>query len=354
MKENLAIIAGYYGFDNAGDELILRSLVDQFRAQEPQWNLLVLSQNPSETARRFGVEALNRWSPVQWVGAFRRAKRFILGGGGLLQEATGPWNHAYYLTLLVLAKAFGCRTEVRAVGVDPVERRLNRWWTRFVFNHCVDHASVRDSDSQRALEAIGIVRPIFRTSDLIFQLPLPTASKPDPDRIAMAVAPWSARPGWEHDLANLADRVAEQLKVSVDLLVFFPAEDEALCERISALSSRHFRVRRWQQPEDLLKWVSEYQLIVGMRYHALALAALAERPFVGWGFQKKVWTLCRDFGQPVWSFERGWESEAVFRQIGEAWRHRDILPIRYKSRLPDLRSPAPVLHDVARIYPAQV
>jgi polysaccharide pyruvyl transferase CsaB len=353
MKENIAVLAGYYGFGNAGDELILRSIVEQFRTQEPQWRLLVLSQNPTETSRRFGVESANRWSPYQWISTFRRARRFVLGGGGLLQETTGSWNHAFYLLMVVVAKLCGCRTEIRAIGVDPVESRLNRWWARLVLNNAVDHISVRDTDSQRALETIGVVRAIFRTSDPIFQLTIPITTK-ERDRLAFAVCPWAGRPGWEHDLALLADRLVDQLGVTIDFLVFYPAEDEALCQKAAQEAHHGIRVRRWNEPEDLLSWIGEYQLVVGMRYHALALAALAEKPFIGWGFQKKVRALCRDFGQPIWSFERGWEADAVFRQISEAWRHRDIMPHRYRARLPELRAAEPVLSDVARIYPSQV
>src|SRR5581483_10842407 len=109
-------------------------------------------------------------------------------------------------------------------------------------------------------------------------------------------------------------------------------------QRAAQLASHGIRVRKWEQPEELLQWIGEYQLIVSMRYHALALAAMAEKPFIGWGFHKKVRSICKEFGQPVWSFERGWDAEAVFRQIGESWRHRDILPQRFRARLPDLRS----------------
>jgi len=296
---------------------------------------------------------VGRWSPLEWSRAFSRARRFILGGGGLLQETSGPWNYAYYLTLVLMARLFGCRTEVRAIGVDPVEWRLNRWWTRFVFNHCVDSISVRDSDSQLALEGIGVMRPIFRTPDLVFQLPLPPAPK-ERDRIALVVSPWPQRPGWGQDIALLADRIVEQLKVSVDLLVFYPDQDEALSQKAAQTASHGITVRRWEQPEDLLQWIGEYQLVVGMRYHALVLAAMAEKPFIGWGFEKKIRSICREFGQAVWTFERGWDADAVFRQIGESYRHRDILPQRFRARLPQLRAAKPVLNDVPRIHPSTV
>ena len=103
---------------------------DQFRAQEPQCRVIVLSNDPEGTRRRFEVDAVNRWKFWDWMGPLRRSRRFLLGGGGLLQEDTGPWNHVYYLTLVLVAKLFGARTEVRAIGVDPIQRWFNHTWRK--------------------------------------------------------------------------------------------------------------------------------------------------------------------------------------------------------------------------------
>jgi polysaccharide pyruvyl transferase CsaB len=221
VKENAIVLAGYYGFGNAGDELILRSLMDRLRLEDPSTQITVLSQNPVQTRQRFLVEAVNRWNPFAWIGPLWRARRFMLGGGGLLQETTGPWNHLYYLSLVLLAKILGCQTEVRAIGVDPIHHPLNRWWTRFVFNTFVDKASVRDTESAHAMQAVGVHLMLQTRPDLIFQL-RSTFEKPSSPRLAMAVIPWRGRPGWEMDIAQMCDRVAEHLKVSVDLVPFFP------------------------------------------------------------------------------------------------------------------------------------
>jgi len=354
MKKNTVVIAGYYGFGNAGDELLLRSLVDQFRNQDPQCELIALSNNPEETRRHFFIRAVNRWNPWAWIGPFSQAKRLLLGGGGLLQESTGPWNHAYYLLLIVLAKLFGCTTEVRSIGVDPIESRLNRGWTRWVFNHMVDSISVRDVDSQRALEAAGVFRSIVRIPDLVFQLEMPQTGATASEKIGFAISPWPQRMGWDQDVAFLLDRISQQLNVSMELLVFFPEQDGPLAQQIAERCRAPVTVRQWQKVEDLLGWMPSYQLVVGMRYHALALAALSEKPFVGWGFQRKVRSLCRDLGQPMWTFERGWEADAVLRQIGEAWRQRDVLPHRYQTLLPALKMATPTINDIPRIYPSHV
>jgi len=350
MKSNAIVIGGYYGFGNAGDELILRSLIDQFRNQDPQCLLTVLSADPEQTQRHFSVESVNRWHPWAWIGPLLRARRFILGGGGLLQESSGLWNHAYYLILFLLAKMLGCRTEGLSLGVDPIKYPFNRWWTRFVFDAAVDIITVRDADSQRALESTGIRRSILRSPDPVFQLSVPFSHAAE-GRIALAVAPWEQRLGWDHDLAFLTDRLQDQLEVKTDFLVFFPKQDEELIRQIVQHATHPVGVRIWQQPEEVLAWAADYQLIIGMRYHALVLAALAGKAFIGWGFQKKIRSLCQEFGQPIWTLERGWEADSVFRQIADAWRHRDILPHRYSTKLLQYKSATPSAVEIARIHP---
>lgn len=352
MKRDSVVVAGYFGFGNAGDELILRAMIDSIYKEIGNARVIVFSRHPQETQLHLGVEAVDRWKPWQWIPAFLSARRFILGGGGLLQESTGSLNHIYYLSLVILAKLLGARTEVRAIGVDPVQRQFNRWLTSIVFNHFVDYVSVRDTDSQRSLETTGVRRPVLRTADPVFQLTI--EKRKSEDCMAFAISPWARRPGWDQDLALFFKRLVTHLHVSIDILAFYPAEDEDLAQRVAQLAGMNVRYRSWSKPEELLTFISDYALVVGMRYHALALAALAEKPFIGWGYQRKVRSLCREFGQPLWTFERGWESDAVYRQISETWRQRDILPHRYQENLPEMKSPIPMLKDVPRIFPSQV
>jgi len=355
MKKNAALLAGYYGFGNAGDELILASLIEQTRRESPLCEITVLSRNPQETRRRFTVEAVDRWRPWAWIAPMLRSRRFLLGGGGLLQETSGPWNYFYYLGLVALAKLCGCRTELRAMGIDPVRYGFNRFICRVVLNYMVDLVSVRDADSQRALEAAGVRRAILRTADPVFQLTLPPQPEVESDysssRIAMAIGPWRSRPGWEQDLALLTDRVQSELGVSVDFIAFYPAEDESICRKAALAMKKPAKVRIWTEPEELLIWMGEYDLVIGMRFHALAIASLREKPFIGWGSQKKVHSLCRDFEQPLWTFERGWDEDATMRQIREAWKHRDTQAHRYHDLLPEYKSSNSRARDVLKIHP---
>ena len=73
-------------------------------------------------------------------------------------------------------------------------------------------------------------------------------------------------------------------------------------------------LRVWGKPEDLMTWIPEYELVIGMRFHALVLATKAGVAYVGWGNQSKVRQFCVDQSQPYWDFDRGWNADSVLRQ----------------------------------------
>ena len=56
------LISGYYGFNNIGDESILRTVIDNLREKLPDVDITVLSQDPEQTAEKFGVKSVRRMS----------------------------------------------------------------------------------------------------------------------------------------------------------------------------------------------------------------------------------------------------------------------------------------------------
>jgi polysaccharide pyruvyl transferase CsaB len=250
------------------------------------------------------------------------ADRFILGGGGLLQESTGPWNPAYYLSLMVVAKLLGCYTEVKAIGVDPLRRPANRFWTRFVLNHWADLVSVRDEPSRQALVAAGVHPAIGLEPDPVFELRAPQ-NLPQGKGIALALSPSPAHPQWGREVSRLCDRLAENGCSPIDLLVFFPEQDAEFCRTVASFSYAVRHVRLWQNPQDLVSWITEYQMVIGTRFHALVLAAANQIPFVGWGTQKKVISLCQACGKPSWNpDEEAWFLARQMKQILALYQSR--------------------------------
>ena len=101
MVQKRAVLCGYYGKGNGGDEALLAALLQMLPENiEP----LVLSGNPGQTQTSYQVEACDRMSPFQVLQAMQKADLFIWGGGSLIQDATSAASPLYYSGLMGLAQ----------------------------------------------------------------------------------------------------------------------------------------------------------------------------------------------------------------------------------------------------------
>ena len=120
------LISGYYGFDNIGDESILRTLVTSLRERIPDCSLTVLSHDPAATREKYGVEAVERMSPLAIARAVRRCDMLISGGGSLLQDVTSSKSLHYYLAIIRFAQLLGKKVFIYSQGIGPIEKDADR------------------------------------------------------------------------------------------------------------------------------------------------------------------------------------------------------------------------------------
>ena len=120
------LISGYYGFDNIGDESILRTLVSSLREHIPDCSLTVLSHNPASTREKYGVEAVDRMSPMAILRAVKKCDMLISGGGSLLQDVTSSKSLHYYLSIIRCAEFFHKKVFIYSQGIGPIDRPGNR------------------------------------------------------------------------------------------------------------------------------------------------------------------------------------------------------------------------------------
>jgi len=73
------LLAGYYGFGNAGDEAILASIVAHLKELRPDAVMTVVSGDPEETAKTHGVEAVFWRDPLALEDAVRLALSRVEG-----------------------------------------------------------------------------------------------------------------------------------------------------------------------------------------------------------------------------------------------------------------------------------
>jgi len=288
------LVAGYYGFDNGGDELILFSLLDEFKRLNSKIEISVLFRNPSKTGRNYKVKAINRWNLLSIALAILRTDLFVFGGGGLLQDLTSSWSIYYYLGLILLAKLFFKKVFLISQGVGPIRRRISRKVTGIVLGF-VDLITVRDELSKFELGKLNgnisvsiALDPVFnlerfafgRGADICSPSPLSEGWGNEQPVIGVCLQGFGKDEKFRVTLRKICDELVRKIESEVVFIPFHKLEDLKLSKDIIADSKSNYQLFLWQDVEDLFEFYNKIDLILGMRLHSIILACLFGKPFV--------------------------------------------------------------------------
>jgi len=348
-----ALISGYYGYGNAGDEAILGGLVAGFRQLDPSLELTVLSSNPSATMAEHDIVAV----PRHFASVRRNiplCNLVVSGGGGLLQDTTSWRSPLYYLGIMWLGRKYHRPVVCVGQGIGPLRRPLSRWLTRRVLAQ-VDAIAVRDELSRQALIGLGLGRKPEVTADLSFLLRPPSEDEMfgvrgevglDPDVPAAAIA-LRPLPGAFEDI-RLAERLGAMIGESCHRLNVTPV----LIPMQSAVDVEFARSTATAVPErdavivpplptrKLLALIASCQITIAMRLHALIFAVLGGKPLVAISYDPKVDGLMQQLqlgsGVPLDRIEKGGIADAIMR----VWDTRDAMSCHIVEQMDSLRAAA--------------
>lgn len=206
MAKYNIVISGYYGFHNAGDEAMLLAILQALRKTFDAPSITVISGNPSDTAKTFGVKAVPRFGILPILSSLFRADLLISGGGSLLQDVTSWKSMIYYLTIIIFGVLFRKQVFLYSQGIGPVRYRIIRIILKHVLNH-VDAITVRDSESKGFLQRLGVHRTIYTTADAVLSLEPVSLEKgkeiltrnhvdPAKKRVGIAIRSWANTSRW--------------------------------------------------------------------------------------------------------------------------------------------------------------
>jgi polysaccharide pyruvyl transferase CsaB len=291
-----AVLCGYYGKGNGGDEALLATLLQQL---PPSVEPLVLSGNPTQTQADYGVEACDRQSFGAVLQALRRSDAFIWGGGSLMQDATSALNPIYYGGLMTLAQRMGLRTIAWGQGIGPLRRPFTRWFTRQVFARCTA-VSVRDRASAQLLEQWKI--PFTLAPDPVWALqpePVPGLWDLPAPRIAVCLR---SHPLLTPERLNTLTQALISLQTATQtcilLIPFQPVQDLAIAEAIHSQLPGPSKIITLSDPRQLMGVFRGVELAIAMRLHALIMAAAMECRCYALSYDPKVNQLMRDLDLP--------------------------------------------------------
>ena len=317
------LISGYYGFDNIGDESILRTLITSLREKIPDCRLTVLSHNPASTREKYGVEAVERMSPGAILRAVRRCDMLISGGGSLLQDVTSSKSIHYYLFIIRLAKLLGKKVFIYSQGIGPIDHAFNRRATARALKKA-DGIVVRDERSAKLLEQIGLPQErIVITADPVIRMKRPDRTvgreilaragikKDGRLTVGWAIREKNRDSTFVREITECIRWLRENYDAESVLIPFHYEEDREVCSVIAERTNGAAKcLSEKYLSEDMLSIIGNMDVLVGVRLHSMIYAAIMGVPIIGVSYDPKCTAFLNSVGLDSLSTRETFSAEA--------------------------------------------
>ena len=304
------VICGAYGRGNAGDDAILEAILQEMRSIDPDMPITVLTKDPKATRLTYRVRTAGRMDVLTWKKAMRHAGLYINGGGSLIQDVTSRRSLWFYLHNIQAAHKAGCKVQMYGCGIGPVLREQHRKLAASVLNASVDVITLREPDSLKELQSMGVTKPeILLTADPALTLPAASEDEIDSVLLRAGIPPHGkylcfALRNWKgfEDKAPLFAQAAKYAYETYSLTPVFAAVEKHLdpvAGRLAAagLDIPHYFLDDAGSAGTIIGALSRMQAVVSMRLHALIFAAGQGIPLAGVVYDPKVSAFLRYIGQ---------------------------------------------------------
>jgi polysaccharide pyruvyl transferase CsaB len=295
------LICGAYGKGNAGDDAILRAIVNEMRSIDRDMPLTVMSRRPRMTELDYRADSIFTFNIQKMHALLRRAALYINGGGSLIQNVTSNRSLYFYLYTLRAARKRGAGVMMYGCGIGPVVTDAKRRLAANVLNRDVDVITLREDDSRDELSRMGVTAPrIAMAADPALTLdPASDAAvdaafnaagiPPHGDYLCLCVRNWKNFAAAVPAIAKAADYAKEKLGLDIVLLpIEMPADESAGDALAAAMNSTPYIFRRRFDTETTIGIIARMHGVLSMRLHALVFAARMGVPSAGIVYDQKV------------------------------------------------------------------
>jgi len=364
------VISGSYGTRNVGDEAILTVLVERLRSRG--FAIDILTFTPTETAERHpGATAVRSAvfrGSAGTIAAIRRAAALVVGGGGILQDATSLGNLLLHVSRPEMAALSGTPVVVTGVGVGPLKRSLSRWLVRRTCQ-IASSVDVRDAHSSMLLNVIGVPEDsVVQSAD--FAHLLAGHSDDEMDTVGRAVVDTlrnsrqqgrrlvglSLRPpvgnlsrrrtmtqgdrALIESMAKIVDSIIDRHNAQLVFVSMHPDQDDPIAgllirqmrqqDRLSLVSGR-------LPPATIKAAVAELDVMLGTRLHSLIFAACNETPIIALAYDDKVAAYAESLGLGAQVLRRDeWQADRILGLVTGTLESRQSIRAQLSAAVPQL------------------
>ncbi len=352
-KKYDAVISGYYGYKNSGDDALLLGMIKSLKECKSDIRLAVLSKNPVETKYIYRVDSFSRFNVFSLRKAVKNTHLLINGGGSLIQDATSFKSLVYYLYVMHLAKKKGAKVFVYANGLGPLKDSSLKIVSK-TLSKCADKITLRDAESVNELNRLGLGdMPYTLSADPALLLDVPQGDlcrkllskegvPTDKKLMCVCVRPWDNNDErFEEKLAAVCDRANKNLGLVTVLLPMKPATDAKICRAIAdKMTSESFVINNEVDVQSALGIISASYVSVGMRLHALIYSLCACVPSIGITYDPKVDGFADYIGNSMMVGADNIDENALYGFIENSFENHDEISEKMSVRLEELKQKA--------------
>ena len=303
-RRGRVVLCGYYGYENMGDNALLRASIVRAKAKFSNCEIVALTKSGRQDSEVFGVRCVRRMAPVALVRELWRADRLVLGGGTLLQDRTSLRSLVYYALVCHIAALGGGTIELWGNGLSETDNRISKRLILSVLERA-EYIGLRDMRS--VTEALRIISPrcadrLYLESDLAARQASATEGRISflKERLGISCGKYAVaaiKGGAERGVVKILEGVLFSLSgegIRPIILPMLPREDTAVCRQVAERVGGV--VAEGLCESDAVGLMRDAEVVCGMRLHALVFASAAGVPFAGFSTDPKIECFCRENG----------------------------------------------------------
>jgi polysaccharide pyruvyl transferase WcaK-like protein len=375
-KHPVITLLGSNSGRNVGDAAIMSAIVDVLSKEIPNSEFLVPSTKPSfindNYGKQYNVKGVNI---MPWTGSIRllgiptlwslwRSDIALICDGIIFgKKLFNPlFNFLITLVFIVpLARLLKCKVVCYSCGIGPFPSKISKTFAKWVLNAC-DLVIMREHDSRKLAQEIGVTKPIHVTGDAAFlnkvssdvrakEILLENNISSDMPLFGVNVTkyfdawlePNERVTNREEFLKTLASGIkAASLREKFKPIVFStqPMDEEVAWQLAKLLGTTVIANSKYLS-HDMQAVMRRTELFMGMRFHSVVLASAVETPIIGLIYAPKVRGFMRLLDCENYALElAALNSDNLTNTIEIAWKQRKTIKAKQKIIVDKLKDGA--------------
>ena len=286
-KQKSVFFIGYFGFGNAGDELLRETYIDKFLKEHKDFRVSVLFN--CKTIKYNGkICYIPRKSIFTVLEELIKNEAVIVPGGGVFQSVTSCRSLFYYYFLIWFAQKFGAKVILPAQGLGPwnTDTMFGKWLHKNLAKLLMksDYITVRDEASfNRYKEITSPEAYVETTTDLVFLNDKFTKIKAKSKISFMRI------------YAVLRSSVKGSTQIASELIKLAREIENIELVPVAFQDNEDSYVWRRADWKNEIKVVNDFEnvfndadLVVSMRLHGCIMATKQGVPWIGIAYDPKV------------------------------------------------------------------